>query len=136
MGNLLTIRDLRLEAGPRKSPTVILDGLDLDLDKGEVLGLVGESGAGKSSAGLAAMGYTRDGVHISGGCIDFDGIDLAKASGAMLRRLHGRRIAYVAQSAAASFNPAHRLIDQFAEGPLLHGTSDVSTAHADAKALY
>jgi peptide/nickel transport system ATP-binding protein len=136
MGNLLTIRDLRLEAGPRKSPTVILDGLDLDLDKGEVLGLVGESGAGKSSAGLAAMGYTRDGVHISGGCIDFDGTDLAKASGAMLRRLHGRRIAYVAQSAAASFNPAHRLIDQFAEGPLLHGTSDVSTAHADAKALY
>lgn len=136
MGNLLTIRNLRLEAGPRRSPTVILDGLDLDLDKGEVLGLVGESGAGKSSAGLAAMGYTRDGVCISGGCIDFDGTDLAKASGAMLRRLHGRRIAYVAQSAAASFNPAHRLIDQFAEGPLLHGTSDVSTAHADAKALY
>ncbi|SDF40235.1 ABC transporter ATP-binding protein [Limimaricola pyoseonensis] len=136
MGNLLTIRDLRLEAGSKTDPTVILEGLDLDLDRGEVLGLVGESGAGKSSAGLAAMGFVRDGVRIAGGRIDFDGTDLARASHATLRRLHGRRIAYVAQSAAASFNPAHRLIDQFAEGPLLHGTADAAAAHDDARALY
>ncbi|ETX28065.1 ABC transporter ATP-binding protein [Roseivivax isoporae] len=136
MGNLLTIRDLRLEAGSRSAPTVILEGLDLDLDRGEVLGLVGESGAGKSSAGLAAMGFVRDGVRIAGGRIDFDGTDLARAPQRTLRRLHGRRIAYVAQSAAASFNPAHRLIDQFAEGPILHGTADAATAQADARALY
>ncbi|MHA7875850.1 ABC transporter ATP-binding protein [Roseivivax sp.] len=136
MGNLLTIRDLRLEAGPPRAPKVILEGLDLDLDRGEVLGLVGESGAGKSSAGLAAMGFTRDGVRIAGGGIQFDGIDLARASQGQLRRLHGRRIAYVAQSAAASFNPAHRLIDQFAEGPLLHGTADAGAARDDARALY
>ncbi|ETX16024.1 ABC transporter [Roseivivax halodurans JCM 10272] len=133
---MLTIRDLSLEAGPRTDPKRILDRFDLDLDRGEVLGLVGESGAGKSSAGLAAMGFTRDGVRIAGGRIEFDGTDLARASQSALRRLHGRRIAYVAQSAAASFNPAHRLIDQFAEGPVLHGTADTATAHEDARALY
>ena len=66
MGNLLNIRGLRLEAGSRARPSVIIKGLDLELDRGEVLGLVGESGAGKSSAGLAAMGYVRDGVRFAG----------------------------------------------------------------------
>lgn len=136
MGNLLTIRDLRLEAGSIKDPTVLIDTLDIDLDRGEVLGLVGESGAGKSSAGLAAMGFVRDGVRITNGHINFDGIDLAHASKATLRQLRGCRIAYVAQSAAASFNPAHKLIDQFAEGPLWHGVCDKETAYADACALY
>lgn len=136
MGNLLTIRDLRLEVGPINDPTVIIDTLDVDLDRGEVLGLVGESGAGKSSAGLAAMGFVRDGVRITSGQIDFDGIDLANASKTTLRQLRGCRIAYVAQSAAASFNPAHKLIDQFAEGPLWHGVCDTETAYTDARALY
>lgn len=136
MSKLLDIRGLRLEAGLKSNPTTILHGLDLTLNKGEVLGLVGESGAGKSSAGLAAMGYTRDGVRISGGEILFDGIDLAQAGAATLQDLHGRRIAYVAQSAAASFNPAHQLIDQFCEAPQLHGTSSRAEAEADAIALY
>lgn len=136
MSKLLDIRGLRLEAGPKGKRTTILHGLDLSLNRGEVLGLVGESGAGKSSAGLAAMGYTRDGVAITAGEILYDGIDLAQASAATLQDLHGRRIAYVAQSAAASFNPAHRLIDQFCEAPLLHGTAARAAAEADAIALY
>jgi peptide/nickel transport system ATP-binding protein len=136
MSKLLDIRGLRLEAGPKGGRTIILHRLDLTLNRGEVLGLVGESGAGKSSAGLAAMGYTRDGVEITGGEILFDGIYLAQASAATLQDLHGRRIAYVAQSAAASFNPAHRLIDQFCEAPLLHGTAARAEAQADAIALY
>ncbi|MBO9429993.1 ABC transporter ATP-binding protein [Sulfitobacter sp. R18_1] len=136
MGNLLNIRGLRLEAGSRARPNVIIKGLDLELDRGEVLGLVGESGAGKSSAGLAAMGYVRDGVRFAGGSVEFDGTELIGMGRGQLRRLHGKRIAYVAQSAAASFNPAKTLIDQYTEAPRLHGVSGRAAAEQDAVALY
>ncbi|WP_299822644.1 ABC transporter ATP-binding protein [uncultured Jannaschia sp.] len=136
MGDLLTIRDLRLEAGNRSEPVVIIKGLDLDLDRGEVLGLVGESGAGKSSAGLATMGYVRDGVRFAGGSVVFDGTELVGLARGRLRRLHGKRIAYVAQSAAASFNPAKKLIDQYSEGPRLHRVRSRKEAERDAVALY
>ena len=82
------------------------------------------------------MGYTRDGCRISGGMIDFDGIDLTSASPDELRSLRGSRIAYVAQSAAASFNPAHRLIDQHTEAPVLHGVRSRKESQEDAIDLY
>ncbi|WP_342642106.1 ABC transporter ATP-binding protein [Rhodoligotrophos ferricapiens] len=118
---IITIRGLRIEAGGEGAWEEIVHGIDLELRPGEVLGLIGESGAGKSTVGLAAMGYARSGVRISGGEILFDGKDLRKASESERRRLRGRRAAYVAQSAAAAFNPAHRLIDQCVEVPLLTG---------------
>lgn len=118
---LLEIRGLRIEGRSDDTWHEIVKGVDLTLRRGEVLGLIGESGAGKSTIGLAAMGYTRPGCRISAGTVHFDGTDLAKASEAARRRIWGTRIAYVAQSAAASFNPAHRLIDQYAEAPLQHG---------------
>jgi peptide/nickel transport system ATP-binding protein len=121
---LLQIEGLRIEGRSGDDWTEIVQGVDLTLCKGEVLGLIGESGAGKSTVGLAAMGYARDGCRITGGTIRFDGIDLLAASKAERRALRGRRIAYVAQSAAASFNPAHRLIDQYAEAPVVHGVMD------------
>lgn len=117
---LLRIRDLKIEARSKNGWSEIVHGVDLDLRRSEVLGLIGESGAGKSTIGLAAMGYSRDGCRISGGTIDFDGIDLRAADERQLRRLRGSRIAYVAQSASASFNPARTLIWQHAEGPLVH----------------
>ncbi|MBL4540790.1 MAG: ABC transporter ATP-binding protein [Rhodobacteraceae bacterium] len=133
---LLQIEGLRIEGRSGDDWTEIVQGVDLTLCKGEVLGLIGESGAGKSTVGLAAMGYARDGCRITGGTIRFDGIDLLAASKAERRALRGRRIAYVAQSAAASFNPAHRLIDQYAEAPVVHGVMDRSQARADAVDLY
>ncbi len=135
-GPLVKIRDLRIEGLAGEAWLPIVKGVDLDLARGEVLGLIGESGAGKSTVGLAAMGFTRDGCRIAGGSIKFDGIDLVAASEEEKRSLLGRRIAYVAQSAAASFNPAHRLIDQHTEGPVLHGVSTQQTSQEDAMALY
>ena len=133
---LLTIKDLRIEGRSGDVWHPIVKGVDLILHRGEVLGLIGESGAGKSTLGLAAMGFARDGCRISGGSIDFDGIDLGAASETERRALRGKRIAYVAQSAAASFNPAHRLIDQYCEAPVIHGVMPRDKAERDAVELY
>jgi peptide/nickel transport system ATP-binding protein len=133
---LLEIRDLRIEGRSDEEWHPIVEGVDLTLGRGEVLGLIGESGAGKSTLGLAAMGYARDGVRISGGSVRFDGMDLLRASSEQKRSLMGRRIAYVAQSAAASFNPAHKLIDQHVEAPVRHGIRDRAESVADAVELY
>jgi len=133
---LLKIRDIHLEGRSDETWTPIINGIDLDLKRGEVLGLIGESGAGKSTLGLAAMGFARDGVRISQGSVEFDGIDLVNASAAVKRGLLGKRIAYVAQSAAASFNPAHKIIDQHTEAPVQHGVMSTKQSQADGMELY
>lgn len=101
-----------------------------------MLGLIGESGAGKSTIGLAAMGFARDGCRISGGSIEFDGMELTTTPESDLRALRGSRIAYVAQSAAASFNPAHKIIDQHTEAPIQYRISKRVEAQEDAMQLY
>jgi peptide/nickel transport system ATP-binding protein len=133
---LLKIRGLKIEGKSDEVWSPIVNGIDLDLKKGEVLGLIGESGAGKSTVGLAAMGFTRDGCRISGGTVDFDGVDLVAASAAVKRNMLGKRIAYVAQSAAASFNPAHRLIDQHTEAPTQHKIRAKAESELDGMELY
>ncbi len=133
---LLTIRNLKIEGRSDETWNPIINGVDLDLNRGEVLGLIGESGAGKSTIGLASMGYARDGVRISDGSVEFDGIDLVNASAATKRALLGKRIAYVAQSAAASFNPAHKLIDQHTEAPVQHKVMDRASSVEDGVELY
>ena len=133
---LLKIRGLKIEGRSDEIWNPIINGVDLDLNKGEVLGLIGESGAGKSTIGLAAMGFARDGVRISEGSVEFDGIDLVTASAAVKRAMLGKRIAYVAQSAAASFNPAHKIIDQHTEGPTQHGVMSKAESEADGMELY
>ncbi|MGE0008737.1 MAG: ABC transporter ATP-binding protein [Parvibaculaceae bacterium] len=133
---LLEIRDLRIEGQSDDVWHEIVKGVDLTLRRGEVLGLIGESGAGKSTIGLAAMGFARPGCRITHGSIVFDGKDLRQASEEERRALRGSRIAYVAQSAAASFNPAHRLIDQTVETAVGHDILDRGKAEADARDLY
>jgi peptide/nickel transport system ATP-binding protein len=133
---LLEMRDLRIEGQADDQWHEIVHGIDVILRRGEVLGLIGESGAGKSTIGIAGMGFARPGCRISGGSIIFDGVDLRAISEEARRKLRGSRIAYVAQSAAAAFNPAHKLIDQYCEAPVQHGVKPRSEAEADAKDLY
>ncbi len=114
---------------------VIVDNVDLRLNKGEVLGLIGESGAGKSTIGLASMCYARAGVHIAGGEVVLDGVNIRSLDAEGRRDMRGKRIAYIAQSAAAAFNPAHSLMDQVCEAPLLHGLMTRSEAQAWAREL-
>ena len=133
---LLTMTGLRIEGQAGDEWHEIVHGIDVVLHRGEVLGLIGESGAGKSTIGLAAMGYARPGCRLTGGDIVFDGVELRGAPRDRTRILRGARIAYVAQSAAAAFNPAHRLIDQFTEAPVRHKIKSRAEAEADAKDLY
>jgi peptide/nickel transport system ATP-binding protein len=138
---LLDIRNLRIEAKvfppgePPKTITLVHD-VSLTLQRGKVLGLIGESGAGKSTIGLSSMGFGRGGVRITGGEVMLNGRDILKGGVGGLRRLRGREVCYVAQSAAASFNPAHRLMDQVVEASLLHGVANRAEAEKRAVALF
>ena len=133
---LLKIRDLKIEGYSDDNWIEIVHGVDLTLHRGEVMGLIGESGAGKSTIGLAAMGFTRDGCRISAGSVEFDGIELTTTPQSDLRALRGSRIAYVAQSAAASFNPAHKIIDQHTEAPVHYRIQKRLESQEDAMELY
>ena len=136
MTELLQIKDLVIEGYTSEEWRPIVNSISLTLQKGQVLGLIGESGAGKSTLGLAAMAYTRQGCRIASGSIVFDGISLLEVSEEERRKIRGTRIAYVAQSAAASFNPAHRLISQYAETPVQHGLMSSSAAQKQAVETY
>ena len=133
---LVEMRGLRIEGQSEDQWNEIVHGVDVTLRRGEVLGLIGESGAGKSTIGLASMAFARPGCRISGGTVFFDSMDLTAMPEAEKRKLRGTRIAYVAQSAAASFNPAHRLVDQYSEMPVQHNVLDRATAETDAVDLF
>jgi len=135
-GDLLQMRDLRVEGRVEETWSEIVKGVDLDLRRRELLGLIGESGAGKSTIGLAAMGHVRAGCRIAGGSIVFDGVELRGMDNATRRSLLGVRIAYVAQSAAAAFNPAHTIGSQVIEAAVQHDVMSPAAARKRAVALY
>ncbi|MBY5718016.1 ABC transporter ATP-binding protein [Rhizobium leguminosarum] len=139
MPELLSVRNLKIEAtsyppGEPPKRVTIVDGVSFDLQKGKVLGLIGESGAGKSTIGLSALAYGRGGAEITGGEVRLDGADLLALGKNGIRKIRGARVCYVAQSAAAAFNPAHRLGDQVIEASVKHGL--MSKDEARKRALY
>ncbi len=133
---LLEMKNIHIDGFSDERWHKILKGVDLTLHRGEILGLIGESGAGKSTMGKAAMGYTQPGCKIIKGEINFNGIDLAKLTEFEKRKIWGTKISYVAQSAAASFNPAHRLMDQTISAANRLKTNPTDVLKKDAVQLY
>jgi peptide/nickel transport system ATP-binding protein len=134
---LLTIRELVVEA--EASPgewRQIVQSVSLDLARGEVLGLIGESGAGKSTIGLAALGYVRPHGRFAGGSVVLDGVDLLRLPAHQLYAARGRKVAYVAQSAAAAFNPSKSIDAQVCEVMLRHQLAGADEARRRAAGLY
>lgn len=135
---LLSFKNLKIEATaypPGEPPrhVVLVDGVSVAVEQGKVLGLIGESGAGKSTIGLSAMAFGRGGVRLTGGEIVLNGRDIRSAGPADLRSLRGKEVTYVSQSAAASFNPAKKLMEQVIETSVSHGI--MTKAEAEARAV-
>jgi peptide/nickel transport system ATP-binding protein len=134
---ILQVKNLRIEVKTDAGPgPVLVDNISFNLRKGEVLGLIGESGAGKSTIGLASMVYTRAGCFITGGEISFNGQDLRTLTSDQRRAARGVKIAYIAQSAAASFNPARTIYEQVCEVALRHGLMSFADAKVEAVKLF
>jgi peptide/nickel transport system ATP-binding protein len=138
---LLKVRGLKIGAtiyppGEKSREIDIVHGVDFDLEPGKVLGLIGESGAGKSTIGLAAMAYGRGGVELTGGEVWVNGRDVLESNMTDKRRLRGAEVTYVSQSAAASFNPAKRIMEQVIEAAVGQGKFSKKDAEARAVALF
>lgn len=127
---ILRIRNLSI-ATTLGNPVV--SGVNLDVFPGEVVAVIGASGSGKTTLALAALGRLRPGLAPASGAIELEGIDMLAATERQLNALRGKRVAYVAQSAAASFNPRHRLQQQVIESALLHGSQRREEAIQRAK---
>jgi peptide/nickel transport system ATP-binding protein len=138
---LLKVRGLKIGAtiyppGEKSRDIAIVHGVDFDLEAGKVLGLIGESGAGKSTIGLAAMAYGRGGVELTGGEVWVNGRDVLKSNMPDKRKLRGAEVTYVSQSAAASFNPAKRIMEQVTEAAIGQGKFTKPEAEECARALF
>ena len=139
--SLVEVRGLKIGAtvyppGERPHDIDIVHGVDFDVEKGKVLGLIGESGAGKSTIGLATMAYGRGGVKLTGGTVTVNGRDILKSGMRDVRRLRGAEVTYVSQSAAASFNPAKQIMEQVVEAAVSQGKFSRKDAEARARALF
>ena len=127
-------RDLQIGAIQQDGSEIrIVKGVDFKVRRGEVVALIGESGSGKTTISLSALGYAKPGLSFTGGEAVLLGQDVTKMTTDELRPLRGISVAYLAQSAAATFNPSIKINEQVTEAPVLHGTK--TQAEADAKAL-
>ncbi len=129
---LIEVRDLQLSLPSERGPVQALRGLSFSLERGQTLGLIGESGCGKSLTALALMGLLPDGARVQG-TMHFDGQELTTLDEPALCRLRGRRIAMVFQEPMTALNPLHTIARQVAEPLRLH--LGLSAAAARAQAL-
>ncbi len=136
MSQLIRVQDLRVVADTEKGELEIVKGVSFALEKGEVLALIGESGSGKTTIALALLGYARRGCKLAGGVVQVGEHDMLSLPESQLQSLRGNRVSYIAQSAAAAFNPAKKLIDQVIEGALIHGLGNRSDLQRKAVDLF
>lgn len=137
MTGLVDIKDLCVSAqAPDGTQSEIVKGISFSVKRGEVMGLIGESGSGKTTTALAIMGFARYGCRITGGSIRIAETEVTALDAAGLMDLRGRRVAYIAQSAAASFNPSRTIMTQVIESALIHGTAGEVKAREKAVALF
>ncbi len=137
MDTLIDVNDLVVTAtSDQGSVSDIVKGVSFSVRRGEVMGLIGESGSGKTTIALALMGYARFGCRITGGSIRIGDTEITALAEPQLRALRGRRIAYIAQSAAASFNPSRTIMQQVVESALIHGVMNEAEARTKAVSLF
>jgi oligopeptide/dipeptide ABC transporter ATP-binding protein len=129
---ILAIRGLCVET---LAGNPVIDQVSLQVRRGEVLALVGESGSGKTTLAIALLGHNRNGTQITGGSVEFDGIDILKLSPDALQKIRGARISYVPQDPTSGLNPRHRVGDQLSEMLLVHGGSREAAHHATVELL-
>ena len=120
MGAVIEVRNLSVVASQAGKEIRIVSDLSFSLCPGQVLALIGESGSGKTTTALALMGYARDGCRIAGGSVRINGREVLTMTAAQQRGLRGAVVSYVAQSAAASFNPSRTILDQVIEPTIIH----------------
>ncbi len=130
---LLSVRDLSITFKLRGFGLTAVDGVSFTLDRGQRLGLVGESGAGKSVTGFGILNLVSKPGYISGGSILFEGRDLAKLSEEEMRQLRGNRIAMIFQDPMMTLNPVLTIGQQMVE--TLQAHQSISTADAEKIAL-
>ncbi|MEF0941404.1 ABC transporter ATP-binding protein [Rhizobium sp. BR 362] len=137
MAKLVDIRDLKVEAKTDAGRQVdIIRGVSFDIQEGEIVALIGESGSGKTTIALTLMGYTRQGCRISGGQVLLAGKDMASLPEKARARIRGTEVAYVPQSAAAAFNPAQTIMEQVIEITRIHGLMPAEEAKTRAIELF
>ena len=137
MPALLEVDRLKIDA--RKDDgglAPIVKSVSFNVRRGEVVALIGESGSGKTTIALSALGYAKPGLEFTGGEVRLDGRDVISMPPEEQRALRGQRVAYLAQSAAATFNPALTIGEQVTESPILHGQLSREEADRRAEALY
>ena len=130
---VLSVRDLRVEFVTRRGVLKAIDGVSFDIEKGEVLGVVGESGAGKSVTGSAVIGLIDPPGRIAGGEIRLSGERIDNLAPEAMRRIRGKRIGMIFQDPLTSLNPLYRVGDQLVETIQTH--TDLSAAAARRRAI-
>ncbi|HEY7610649.1 MAG TPA: ABC transporter ATP-binding protein [Alphaproteobacteria bacterium] len=130
---LLEVRDLRVEIPTRRGVLTILDGVSFDIAPGEVLGLVGESGAGKSISGLAIIGLLEPPARIADGTVTLEGRRIDNLPREEMRRIRGARIGTIFQDPLTSLNPLYTIGRQLVETIQTHTT--LTTRQAEARAV-
>ncbi len=137
MTELLGVRNLQIQARKDDGTTTpIVKGVSFDVRAGEVVALIGESGSGKTTISLSALAYCKPGLEFAGGEVRLCGVDVLTMDAQTVRDMRGRRVAYLAQSAAATFNPALKIGEQVTESCVLHEILSPEEAFKRAEALY